>query len=266
AITSYKIRNKQIINEGPLVNFWRAPTDNDYGAGLQNRLLEWKEASSNAQNTSIKFTPQDAQGWAKITIEKILLNGDASFTQIIQIDGNGALEIKNTFTAIKGNHPMLFRFGNHFTLSNDFSQIAWYGKGPFENYQDRNSASLTGTYQASLKDSYYPYIRPQESGNKTNVRWAKISKLDGTGFTVAFQNELLNINFLPYSLDQLSSGPQKQQEHSGELTNDKNVHLDIDLAQMGLGSINSWGALPLEKYRLPFKNYEYSYIIIPDKK
>jgi len=121
-------------------------------------------------------------------------------------------------------------------------------------------------YSGAVKDQYYPYIRPQESGNKTDVRWAKLTRKDGSGILIAATDTLLNINALPYSPDQLYSGPEKQQKHSGELEADKNIHLDIDLQQMGVGGINSWGSWPLEKYRMLYKDYSYSYLIMPVKK
>ncbi len=161
---------------------------------------------------------------------------------------------------------MLMRFGNHSELPTDFVNLQWYGRGPGENYQDRQTASMVGLYSGAVKDQYYPYIRPQESGNKTAVRWAKLTRKDGSGILIAAMDTLLSINAIPFSAEQLFSGPEKQQKHSGELEPDKNIHLDIDLQQMGVGGINSWGEWPLEKYRMPYKNYSYSYMILPIKK
>ena len=160
---------------------------------------------------------------------------------------------------------MLFKFGNHIKLSKDFANIEWYGRGPWENYQDRKTSAFVGDYSGTIIDQYYPYIRPQESGNKTDVRWAKLTRQDGSGITIAYTDSLLNIEALRYSPDQLFPGMEKDQTHSEELVPDQFVHLDVDLQQMGVGGINSWGSLPLEKYRMPYKSYEYSYLIIPFK-
>jgi beta-galactosidase len=262
-ITSYKAGGKQIFHNGPQPNFWRAPNDNDYGAGLQKRLVEWKDAGNNATLISIQSAPQNADGWVKVTVVKSMLNGDGLYTQEFLIDGKGAMQVNNTFNAVKDKHNMLMRFGNHSQLPVDFINLQWYGRGPEENYQDRKTSSMVGLYNGRIADQYYPYVRPQESGNKTDVRWAKLTRKDGSGIMIAAVDTLLNINALPYSVEQLFSGPEKQQKHSGELEPDNNVHLDIDLQQMGLGGINSWGELPLEKYRMPFKDYTYRYIIIP---
>jgi len=264
-ITAYKAGGKDIFSSGPLPNFWRAPNDNDYGAGLQKKLVEWKDAGTNGKLVSINNTLQNADGWLTVTVQRSLLNGDATYTQIFMIDGKGAMQVNNQFKATSGNHNMLFRFGNHMQLPTDFITIEWYGRGPSENYQDRKTASMVGLYKGAIKDQYYPYVRPQESGNKTDVRWAKITRKDGSGIMIAATDTLLNINVLPYSADQLWTGAEKKQAHSGELVPDKNIHLDADLQQMGVGGIDSWGAWPLAQYRLPYKDYSYSYLIIPVK-
>lgn len=263
---SHKVGNKKVFNYGPQINFWRPPNDNDFGAWLQKKMEEWKDAGANATFITINTTSQNAEGWLTVTVEKSLLKEDALLTQQFAFDGAGAVKVTNTFKAVKGKHMMLFKFGNHLQLPRDFTTVQWYGRGPVENYFDRKTAAFVGEYKGAINDQYFPYIRPQESGNKTDVRWAKITRKDGSGFMVAATDTLLNINVLPYSPAQLYTGPQKMQAHSGELENDKNVHLDIDLQQMGVGGINSWSEWPLEKYRLPFANYSYSYLIIPFKK
>ncbi len=263
---SYKVGNKTIFNYGPKINFWRPPNDNDFGAGLQLRMQEWKDAGINATLKSMQAGVQNAEGWLTVTIEKSLLKGDATLTQEFAFDGAGAVNVTNNFKAVKGNHSMLFKYGNHLQLPTDFINVEWYGRGPVESYFDRKAAAFVGDYKGAIKDQYFPYIRPQESGNKTDIRWAKITRKDGTGFMVVATDTLLNINVLPYAPNELYPGFQKMQTHSGELEYDKNIHLDIDLQQMGVGGINSWGELPLEKYRLPYADYKYSYLLIPIKK
>lgn len=262
-IIGYKLNGKEVFTSALQPNFWRAPNDNDYGANFQKRLLEWKDAGSNTTLVSVTPAAQGGDGWLQVSIVKSMLNGDATYTQNIQVDGKGALKVSNAFNAQKGKHEMLFRFGNHSLLPKDFVNIQWYGRGPVENYQDRKIATMVGLYGGLIKDQYYPYVRPQESGNKTDVRWAKLTRKDGTGIMIVSTDTLLNINAIPYSADQLWTGAEKQQAHSGELVPDKNIHLDIDLEQMGLGGINSWGSWPLEQYRLPYKDYHYSYMIVP---
>lgn len=262
-IAEYQVKGKTVFISIATPDFWRPPTDNDYGAQLQNKLLVWEDVNDKAIVKNVTVSPQNEQGWLTVKIEKSILNGDADYTQQLEIDGNGAMRITNSMQVVKGEHPMLFKFGNHFTLPKDFVNISWYGRGPWENYFDRKTSSFVGNYKGAIDEQYFPYIRPQESGNKTDVRSASISRKDGTGVNIYFMKNLLNINILNYAPEQLFSGKEKQQFHSGELEPDKYNHLDIDLQQMGVGGSDSWGALPLEKYRLPYQNYSYQYLIVP---
>ena len=259
----YVSKGRDVFTEGPQPSFWRAPVDNDYGAGLQNKLKVWEAAAAEATVLEFITTPQDANGWLTVTVKRTMLGGDATHTQTIRVDGNGALHITNEFRAEKGTHPILFRFGNAMQLPQQFRQLEWYGRGPGESYADRKTAAFVGNYQSSIAEQYFPYIRPQESGNKTDVRWARLLRKDGTGVLIAAADSLLSITALPYSREQLDSGPQKQQRHSGELEPTGRVYLQVDLRQMGVGGIDSWGSLPLPAYRLPYGDYRYSYWVVP---
>lgn len=265
-IADYKINNRTVFLSVATPDFWRPPTDNDYGANLQNKLLVWKDVNEKATVKNITVTPQNETGWLTVTIEKSILNGDAVYTQQVEIEGAGALRVTNNMQTIKGGYPVLFRFGNHFTLPKDFVNISWYGRGPWENYFDRKTSSFVENYKGAIDEQYYPYVRPQESGNKTDVRRAAITRKDGSGINIYFIKDLLNVNALNYAPDQLFSGAKKQQFHSGELEPDQFNHLNVDLQQMGVGGIDSWGAWPLEKYRLPYQNYSYQYLIVPVNK
>ncbi len=261
AITSYYYNGYKFIESGPQVNFWRPPNDNDYGAGLQRKLLEWKDAGKQAKLVNISLSQEETG--VKVVCDYSLLSGDASYRMIYQVDGNGVLTIGNEFHALWGQHPMMFKFGNHFLLPANFTNIEWYGRGPSESYCDRKTYTMLGVFKGEIKEQYFHYVRPQESGNKTDVRWAKLSTATGNGFKVEFIDNYLNVNALPFSPDQLFPGEQKGQVHSAELVPDKYVHLDIDFKQMGVGGIDSWWSLPLEKYRLPYMDYSYAYRIVP---
>lgn len=124
-------------------------------------------------------------------------------------------------------------------------------------------SAQVGIYSGSVKEQYHPYVRPQESGNKTDVRWATVTNKKGKGIRIDYQNNLLNVSALPYSWQQLYPSPEKGQEHSELLEEDNVTHLKVDDRQMGVAGIDSWYSLPLEKYRVPFQNYSYSYVIRP---
>ncbi|MCU0373850.1 MAG: DUF4981 domain-containing protein [Chitinophagaceae bacterium] len=262
-ITQYEAAGQPVLYGTLKINTWRPPTDNDYGASLQQRLLQWKDLDAQAELTQLEVGKQQAGGWLPISLTYKVAGGDATWQMQLMVDGAGAIDVSNSFTAGKAKKPMLFKVGNHLQLSNKFEQIAWYGCGPVESYPDRKAGYPAGLYSGAIAAQYYPYIRPQESGNKTDVRYATLTRADGSGITIYSKGKLLNVNALPYAPDQLFSGAKKQQAHSGQLVYDNKVHLHVDGALMGLGSIDSWGALPMEQYRLPYANYSYSYLIVP---
>ena len=262
-LRSYAYKGKPVITGGLLFNAWRSPTDNDYGASLQKKLIVWKDVVSKGKLARLSVSEPSAEGWITVTVTCDLLEGDARLVQTFRIDGAGAMQVSNAFEKIRGEHPLMFRVGNHLRLDSQLNRIEWYGRGPVENYWDRKAAAFVGRYGGAVKDQYYPYVRPQESGNKTDVRWASLTRSDGSGFRVQYTTNLLELTVLPYSQDQLFSGPEKQQKHSGELDPDGYHHLYVDLHQMGLGSINSWGEITMEAYRIPYGSYQFEYMIIP---
>ncbi len=262
-LAAYEINGKPVLAGTLEMDTWRPPTDNDFGASLQKKMSVWMDIMAKATLTGLTVAKQGADGWATVTCTYSLLNGDATWKQTCKVDGAGALEITNDFTKIKGDYPMMFKVGNYLPLTGDFTRINWYGRGPVENYWDRKAGYPVAEYAANISDQYYPYVRPQESGNKSDVRWASITRADGSGIKIMYRDELLNLSALPFAPKQLFAGMEKVQAHSGELVPDGKVHLHIDHQQMGLGSINSWGALPMEAYRLPYQSYKYKYLIVP---
>jgi beta-galactosidase len=260
-LTSYLFNGRRLIERGPQVNFWRPCNDNDFGAGSQNKMLVWKNAGREA--TLVNITTSTSEMGVQVSCDYQLLKGSCSQRMVYHVDGRGIVTVSNEFHAFWGEHPMMFKYGNHLLLPQDFKTIEWYGRGPVESYADRKANTFLGIYKGDIREQYHPYVRPQESGNKTDVRWAKLTTASGYGFTIQFINDFLNVNALPYSPEQLYPGERKAQTHSFELEPDQYVHLDIDYRQMGLAGIDSWWSLPLEKYRLPYMDYSYSYRIVP---
>ena len=198
----------------------------------------------------------------EISFIKDLFEGDARYTQKFTVYGNGVIRVDNKFEAIKGDHSNMFKFGNEMILPKEFTNIKWYGKGPFEAYSDRQHAAKVGLYNQSIASQYFPYIRPQDTGNKLDVRWVKLTQNEGTGIKI-YGEDLLMISALNYSRDDLDSGKKKTQHHAGELEVRQEVFVNVDGFQQGLGGIDSWGEIPLQEYRLPYESYRYSYWIAP---
>ncbi|WP_143306035.1 glycoside hydrolase family 2 TIM barrel-domain containing protein [Chitinophaga vietnamensis] len=262
-LSSYVLQGEQLLQNGPQPAFWRAPTDNDIGAGFNHSLRKWRNAYEEGKPADTKVR-QEGDSYI-IEIRKEIMDGDAAVAQTFQVFGDGAVNVHNNFSAIKGKYPIMLRIGNDLQLNKQYDQIQWYGRGPWENYWDRKTASLVGIYKQDVASQYFPYARPQESGNKSDVRWVDFTNRKGKGLRFSSTDSLLSFAALPYSMDDLDPEADKKQYHSGELVARDRIYLHIDWQQSGLQGIDSWGAWPLEAYRIPFKDHAYSYSIQPIK-
>lgn len=261
-IGSYKAGNKWYFNENPRPNFWRAPTDNDFGNGMQKKSNIWRMASD---NLSTKKVEVKEEGGKVIVTADIYLKDVASDYQIVYtMAADGALAVNVHFKAGANELPEMPRFGMIMSLSEEFDNFNFYGRGPWENYSDRNNASLIGLYGSKVADQYVPYTRPQENGYKTDVRWLTLTNNEGSGIRIEGQQPLgvSALNNYPVDFDE---GIQKKYRHSSDITPRNEVVLCVDLAQRGVGGDNSWGALPHEQYLLKAKEYNYGFVISPVK-
>ncbi|MDR2813759.1 MAG: DUF4981 domain-containing protein [Prevotellaceae bacterium] len=259
-IKSYAYNGQKLIGDGGgQINFWRAMVDNDHGAGSNNNLRVWRDAGK-TEPTTVKVT-QEGEAY-KIVAEKSLLNGDAKLTQTYTVDGSGAIAVENSFEKIKGEYPMIPKFGACFVIPKQYGNLTYYGRGPWENYADRSYAANVGLYKSTVDEQFFPYVRPQENGNKTDVRWLSLTDKKGKGLKIT--GELpIEFSALFYSIDDLDPEKDRKQYHSGELTKRNEIYLNVDYRQAGVAGINSWGALPLEQYRVKYGSYRYAYVIQP---
>lgn len=240
-------------------NFWRAPTDNDFGANLQNRWKVWKNPGLKLTNLQSKVE----NGQAVVSAEYNMKNVSAKLTLTYTINNKGAIKITQKMIADKGaSISPMFRFGMQVQIPKHFDTMEYYGRGPIENYSDRNHNTLLGIYRQSVKEQFYSYIRPQETGTKTDIRWWRQLNHANKGWQIVAEAPF-SASALHYSIDSLDDGPQKDQRHSPEVKEANFTNLCIDKAQMGLGCVNSWGALPLPQYMLPYGDYEFTFILTP---
>lgn len=260
-LLSYMVKGVQILNNGPKPNFWRAPTDNDMGAGFNKSLRMWRGAYDKGALVSADVKKISDSQYA-VTFKKNVVDGDALAEQTFTIDGNGNIKVDNRFNAIKGTYETMYRIGNAMELNREFDTITWYGRGPWENYWDRKESATVGIYKQKLSDQYFAYARPQESGNKSDVRWVTLINAKGTGIKIEGEG-LVNFSALPFDMNALDPELNKKQYHSGELAESTSINLNIDFQQLGVQGIDSWGSKPLKKYLLPFHTYEYTYWIKP---
>lgn len=261
-MSSYVLNGKELLQQGPVPSFWRAPTDNDIGAGFNRTLREWRDAYPKGK--LVETTNRQVNNNVhEVVFKKDLLNGNAFIEQSFTIYPDGSVKVDNQFRAVKGNYRLLLRVGNDLVMNKEFDRITFYGLGPWENYQDRYAASMVGIFRQTLDEQYFPYARPQESGNKTGVRWVNFTNNNGRGLRFEMVDTLLSFSALPYSLDDLDPEIDKKQYHSGELVKRNEIYLHMDQQQTGMQGIDSWGAWPMEKYRVPFNDHQYSYWIRP---
>lgn len=262
-LSKYDVNGLEMLKEDAELtpNFWRAPTDNDFGAGSQRNYAAWK-------NPGLKLIKMDAQP----ANEQVVVNAEYEMKEVSAklyltyvINNQGAIKVTQKMTADKNAKvsPM-FRFGMQVAMPKSFETIEYYGRGPIENYSDRKDCADLGIYRQSVDEQFYSYIRPQETGTKSDIRWWKQLNAGGNGLKVVSEAPF-SASALHYTIDSLDDGNQKDQRHSPEVQKADLTNLCIDKAQMGLACINSWGALPLDQYMLPYGDYEFTFILTPVK-
>lgn len=276
-ITSLDYGSGNILIESITPNFWRAVTDNDFGAKSPEKLDVWKKATKNQSVKTVKIfnnlkeilVPENSKVTGDIRIQTIFdlvsVNGQIDIEYII--NAFGEIMVKNKLNNLNSELPHLQRFGNNFIIKNEYQHVEWFGRGPHENYNDRNTAALVGVYKSSVSDLYFPYIRPQENGYKTDVRWITFRNNAGIGFKIEGL-QLLGFNAHHQYNDDFDTGKEKQQRHTTDILQRDFVNINIDYKQTGIGGDNSWSqkALAHKEFRVQPKDLEYSYKIIPLKK
>lgn len=253
------VDNKPMLVRGADLkpDFWRACTDNDFGANLQKLWAAW-----NNPTLELKDFAQRADG--SVVADLNVKETESTLRLTYSLNNNGELTVEQDLKVNPDakDKPGLLRYGMELQMPKEFDRIVFYGKGPNENYADRNSSDRLGVFTQAVSDQYYPYVRPQESGNKTQVRYWKVLAQDGKGLEF-FSNEPMECSSLNYLTSDLYRGPVKHQEHSGDLTPRDLTSVHVSKRQMGLGCINTWGAMPLEKYQLPYQDYSFKFVIRP---
>ena len=241
--------------------FWRAPTDNDYGASLQKELKVWKNPVMNLKS----FDKSEMKDSVVLTATFEMPEVKAELVLRYRINAVGEVSVTEKMTTDKAAKIAdLFRYGMVLDLPASFSKLEYYGRGPEENYIDRHSSTFIGKYESDVKDEYYPYVRPQESGNHTDIRYFSIfNPASGKGIT--FEGYApMECSAIPYSIEDLDSGDKKEHawgQHSGDLVDKCLTQVHIQQRQYGLGCIDSWMTKPMEKYRMHYGDREFRFVI-----
>ncbi|MFI3267360.1 MAG: glycoside hydrolase family 2 TIM barrel-domain containing protein [Rikenellaceae bacterium] len=284
-IISINRKGNELVYEGFNLRpqFWRAPTDNDYGAGLPEAWKPWLEAQNNAQLN--KFDIKKGNGYVDILTKYKFKELGAEFTLNYRVNSAGVINVDGYLTATNDVVTTVPRVGVRMRVPKAYQNITYYGRGPFENYSDRKYASEIGVYNSNVSEQYYPYVRPQENGHKTDCRYLALYSNAGAGLYIQ-ANGVFEFNALANSVEDFDaessnrsyqytnykdgesdaafSFKKPKQTHINDINAQNYVELSLDGVMMGVGGDNSWGAMPYDKYLLPTnREYQFKFSIVP---
>lgn len=266
-ISEYAYNGKSLLGEGGTLkpNFWRAPTDNDMGAGLQKKFQAWKNPQMNLKNIDVKKDKKTNSVTILTSFDMPEVQGQMDITYVV-FANTGAVKVTEDFKATEGAKVSdMFRFGMLMQMPYTMEKSNYYGRGPIENYSDRKDCMRIGVYTDDADNQYFPYIRPQESGTKSDIRWWKQTDATGLGLQVKSCTPFY-ASAIHFDTEELDDGDDKEQRHSFDLKKSKFTNLFLDSAHIGVGGENSWGAWPLEKYRVHYGNKTFTFTLIPQGK
>jgi beta-galactosidase len=273
-LTSFNFKGKELFKKGPEPDFWRPPTDNDYGYNMDKLLGVWKKAGERVVVTKANIT-QPELGKVLVTFNYDIPDSSGKkiggYATTYTVYGSADVVVKNQFSKLADNVPEIPRMGMQMQLPEEFTNLKWFGRGPHENYADRKTSADVGLYESTVADQYTPYIRPQENGYKTDTRWLALTNDSGNGVLIigdplicfAALNNIHDDFESPGKLSQYRKDAKTANTHTIDVKPRDFVNLNVDLGQMGVGGDNSWGALIHPQYRLLAKKYEYSFRFRP---
>ncbi|MDR0758184.1 MAG: DUF4981 domain-containing protein [Tannerella sp.] len=263
-LTEYSYQDRRLITASPTPNFWRAPIDNDFGNGHHRRSNIWRTAGDDLAVTGIEVKPATAEG-VEVVVSQRIRYLDIPYTTAYLIRNDGSVKVSASMDMTGIEHPELSRFGMKMQVPVEFGNVEYYGRGPWENYNDRNRSAFVGQYKCRVNDLKFEYVRPQENGYRTEVRMLALT--DGKGFGIRFEACDLPFCFNARynSDDDLDPGLTKKQQHAIDIDPRRELYVNIDLKQLGVGGDDSWGATPMKPYRMLDDAYSYSYVITVER-
>jgi beta-galactosidase len=276
AVTTYSFNGTEYIHDGsgPKPDFWRAPTDNDFGNGMPKKNINWKKATKEYKVKSVNVETED-DGSVKINVVYDLPSVSTTFSTVYELKKSGRLHVENHLEASETEKSDIPRIGMNLLVNRKFGNLTYFGKGPWENYCDRKASALIGLYQGHVENQRVYYARPQENGNKTEVRWAALTDDSGNGLLVVADNsEGFEMTAMPYLTSDFDAregydyGPVDKENKHMEFVKPRDfVRWNIDYGQRGLAGTDSWYSLPLKKYMyMPNKSYSWGFTFIPVEK
>ena len=271
-ILNWTFKHQELTNKAIKPNFWRPPTDNDLGNGMDKWAKIWQDASYNYSSKLIKKPTKTKKGITYRVAYK-LPNNEAKVEVKFTLTTTGNLQVDYSFQQNQKGFPNIPRIGMYLTLNKDFEDVSWYGKGPEESYWDRKTGQKIGLYSGKVKEQFHSYARPQETGNKTEIRWMQVSSKN-TNLKVT-SNQLLNASVWPFMMKEIDFNSNETsksasglvpvtKKHGADIQFGETIQWNIDFLQMGVGGDTSWGRLVHKEYTIPAnKTYKYSFTISP---
>ena len=257
ALESYVYNGTQLVAAPLVPNFWRVPIDNDNGNGMPRRLVAWRDAWGKRTSSKVTATQSKPQLVLIRTETTIGVGTDSRCVTAYSVYGSGDVVVETTVTPGGGNVPELPRFGMQMAVPGRFDKLTWLGRGPHETYWDRKTGAAFGLYSGPVDENVHEYVRPQENGNKSDVRWMALTDDDGVGL-IAVGMPTIDISAWPYTMADLEKAT-----HVHELARRDTITVNLDYKQMGVGGDDSWGARTHPEYTLPAKPYKYSFRLRP---
>ena len=259
-LASFRYKGAELLAKGPEPNYWRAPTDNDFGNGMETRCADWQKASVNRALVSFVAQPVNETAVklvARFDLPDVRSKHETTYTVL----GSGDIIVENQIRIGAKDLPELPRFGMRLRVPDAFEQVEWYGRGPHENYWDRTASAFIGRYKSSAREQFVPYVSPQENGYKTDVRWVTVRNEEGRGLAF-YGMDLLSFSALRYAIEDMTQ-KSRGTMHPTDLIERDFVELNIDYKQTGVGGEDSWGARPYPQYTLFPQDYIYRFRIRP---
>jgi beta-galactosidase len=270
-ISSYKMGDREFLQTGPAPNFWRAPIDNDFGNNLHKRSRVWRKAGENRKVESVSVSKK-SENIAEVVYNFNLTNNEgeeiADYQSKYSVYGSGDVLVENHFKMTQEDLPEIVRMGMNLVMPREYDQMTWLGRGPHENYRDRKTSAFVGLYDGAIADLGWEYLRPQENGNRTDVRWAAITNSEGYGLFFdgrpllsisAHHNLLEDFESMERTDGRQVEGVRVENRHTTDVKPRDLTSVNIDYKQMGVGGDNSWGAWTHDEYRLTEDAYSYSF-------
>jgi beta-galactosidase len=262
SLERFQYQGNNLLVADPRPDFWRIPIDNDYGNGMPSRLQEWRTMHETLKTAPPEVTKRE-DGSVSVTVPGELTDIEAQYDVTYTVLANGSLTISTAF--IPAPHRSLLelpRFGTQMVIDGSLAQAQWYGRGPHENYSDRKTSALVSRYEMPVEDLSFSYIRPQENGYRTDVRWLELTNEEGIGLRIS-GSPTFCFNAHYYDREEFSNDPQRKYLHTTDIQKQQHITLNVDYGQRGVGGDNSWGALPHTEYMILPREYYFTYTMTP---